>query len=127
MYRDLLMKIQLVQPDAKGYCGPLAIAAVAGEPVARVLKKCLPLKANPNSNCWGMSGGALLTALEKPVKQHIDPRVRTPVTAARYLPKKGKFLCFTRDHVFAVVDGSVVDWTEGRRHRITYVTEVIEQ
>lgn len=34
---------------------------------------------------------------------------------------KGKFVLQVRGHVAAMVDGKVIDWTEGRRHRIRAV------
>lgn len=54
-----------------------------------------------------------------------DYSARTMTTAARDRRlARGQFLVFTRSHVAAVVDGDVVDWTDGRRHRITSVYQV---
>ncbi len=36
---------------------------------------------------------------------------------------KGRFVAQVRGHVAAVVDGNVVDWTQGRRHKIQYIYE----
>ena len=41
----------------------------------------------------------------------------------QYLPE-GKFLVFTSGHMLALVDGEVLDWTEGRRHRVKYVIKI---
>lgn len=34
------------------------------------------------------------------------------------LPEKGRFLVRVRGHILAAVDGEIIDWTEGRLHRI---------
>ena len=43
---------------------------------------------------------------------------------ASRLPKKGRFLALTCNHIVAVVDGEVLDWTEGRRHQVKFTWEV---
>lgn len=50
---------------------------------------------------------------------------------SRYTPKtiggrlrKGRYLCRVRGHIFAVVDGQVMDWTAGRNHRIEHFYRV---
>ena len=52
-------------------------------------------------------------------------------TGSRYTPKtigdklkRGYYLCFCRGHVFAVVNGDVEDWTNGRQHHITDMYKV---
>lgn len=42
----------------------------------------------------------------------------------RVLPRKGRYLVYTRGHILAVVDGEVMDWTEGRRHQPKLCWEV---
>ena len=37
---------------------------------------------------------------------------------------KGRWLVLTRNHILAVVDGKVMDWTEGRRHQARFAWEV---
>ena len=36
----------------------------------------------------------------------------------------GNYLIFTSGHVAALVNGTVQDWTKGRRHRVKYVIKV---
>lgn len=43
---------------------------------------------------------------------------KTICSLKKKLPKKGRFLVRVRRHILAAVDGEIVDWTEGRRHRI---------
>ncbi len=41
----------------------------------------------------------------------------TPKTIGDKL-KRGYYLCFSNNHVFAVVNGDIEDWTNNRQHRI---------
>lgn len=47
----------------------------------------------------------------------------TPKTIGERL-KKGYYICRVRGHVFAVVNGEVLDWTDGRNHHINEVYKV---
>lgn len=49
----------------------------------------------------------------------------TPKTIGK-MCKDGHYLCRVKGHIFAVVDGQVMDWTEGRRHRIYAVYKVFK-
>jgi hypothetical protein len=40
---------------------------------------------------------------------------------------KGTYLVWVRKHILAVVDGNVIDWTQGRRHRVITVERVIRK
>ncbi len=42
----------------------------------------------------------------------------------RILPKKGKYLVITRDHVVACKGGRVHDWSEGRKLQVIEIIEV---
>jgi hypothetical protein len=44
-------------------------------------------------------------------------RSRTVNQLKSELPKTGRFLVRTRGHILACVNGKVMDWTDGRRHR----------
>ena len=51
-------------------------------------------------------------------------KAKTITALGRELPAKGRFLVRTSGHILAAVDGKVIDWTEGRRHRIQQVYKV---
>lgn len=135
-YEDLYREYREHAPTDYGVCGPVAVAAVSGASFAdaydactlagrqfrqgthlhaikRALELCgarisetfLPLQP-PRADRWGYQHQSRYTA----------------VTIGRALPR-GKHLAFTTNfrHVLAVIDGKVLDWTEGRRHRIDYV------
>lgn len=68
---------------------------------------------------------------EKITNQYGGDTPLQPGTAYRYTPKtigklckKGRYLAFCRGHVFAVIDGKVMDWTEGRKHKIIKLFKV---
>lgn len=49
----------------------------------------------------------------------------TPRTIAEQFPA-GRYLAYSRGHVFALVDGEVRDWHKGRKYHIIKVQEVKE-
>ena len=49
---------------------------------------------------------------------------KTVTSLERQLPKKGRFLIHTSGHVLAAVNGKIIDWTSGRRHRVVRVWEI---
>ena len=52
-------------------------------------------------------------------------RAKTMITAERDRRfKSGRFAVLVRGHVAGLVDGKVIDWSQGRRHRIAAVYEV---
>jgi len=50
----------------------------------------------------------------------------TVSTITNKLPSKGTFIAYVRGHVLTIRDGIVMDWTEGRRHRIKRVYQVVK-
>lgn len=53
---------------------------------------------------------------------------KTMITAARDRKlANGRFAVLVRGHVAGMIDGDVVDWSDGRRHRIQAVYEVTGQ
>ena len=56
-----------------------------------------------------------------------DREAPTRCKTVRHLPAalpKGRWLVYTRGHILAVIDGEVMDWTEGRRHQPKIYWEV---
>lgn len=66
--------------------------------------------------------GANLELIGEPPKQPSGYSY-TPKTIHK-LCQQGRFICFCRGHIFAVVDGEVLDWTANTKHRITKVYKV---
>lgn len=43
---------------------------------------------------------------------------KTPISAEKHLPREGGYILIVDGHAIGARDGSVHDWTRGRRHRI---------
>ena len=54
----------------------------------------------------------------------VNLHAKTVLTLERELPKKGRFLVWTKCHVLAAIDGEILDFTKGRRHRVKYVEKI---
>ena len=53
-------------------------------------------------------------------------KARTVVSLGREITnRRGNFIVYVSGHMFAVKEGSIEDWTEGRRHRIRSVELVV--
>ena len=50
-------------------------------------------------------------------------KCKTPISIEKNIPD-GNYLVFTSKHVFAVNDGTVMDWTRGRKHRVKLVYRI---
>lgn len=44
----------------------------------------------------------------------------------KHLPSKGLFMVHVRGHVLAVRDGVILDWTDGKRHKVLTVSEIVK-
>ncbi len=54
----------------------------------------------------------------------VEIEAKTVSSLKAKLPKKGRFLIRTRGHILAAVNGEILDWTAGRRHRIKEIYKV---
>jgi hypothetical protein len=54
----------------------------------------------------------------------VECNSKTVRTLGRNIKRNGNFLVFVRGHVLAIKDKKVIDWTEGRCHRIQSVWQV---
>ena len=68
--------------------------------------------------------------ISKYAEPHKDVKSLTPGQVCRF-PKAWQdgntYLAFTNSHVFAIINGKVQDWTEGRAHRIKQIYVVIKK
>ena len=56
----------------------------------------------------------------------VESGAKTVSTLGRHLPSSGRYLVHVRGHVLAFDDGVVKDWSEGRRHRIKDIYQVVK-
>jgi hypothetical protein len=54
----------------------------------------------------------------------LQHKAKTVKSLKKVLPAKGRFLIHTRGHLLAAVDGEIIDWTDGRKHRIKSIERV---
>ncbi len=116
-------------------CVVTALCHATGADYPAMLARCTALGRKPNRGVnmdlaftnkalapWG------LKAQPKPLASYapgLAERGRVPTMRAmpNLLPF-GTFFVFVYGHVAALIDGEVVDWTDGRGHRVTSVFEV---
>lgn len=56
--------------------------------------------------------------------EFVGCKSKTVRTLGRNIKSKDSFLIFTKGHVLAAKEGKIIDWTEGRCHRILTVWKV---
>lgn len=108
-------------------CAVKAIAIVANADYDEVHAL---LKAHGRKDGKGTPWAAIWATLKAlgvwvgPVDHTNIERAKTVRHLPAVLPKRGRFLVYTRGHILAVVNGEVMDWTKGRRHRPKLAWEV---
>ena len=50
---------------------------------------------------------------------------KTNISAKKVLPRKGTFLIRNPRHILAMVDGEIIDWSDGRRKRVDRIYQVL--
>lgn len=115
-------------------CTVRALAVVADVPYVRAHEIMARAGRHPRRGTWilRVNPDDVLKAVDMRVEKdyfqmqlrvlHRGP-VPTPRTIGRMFPV-GRYLVFTRGHVFGMVHGQIIDWAAGRRHRIQYVLKV---
>ena len=98
-------------------CAVRAVTAVSNLPypyVHKVFEECgrMPRKGTPM--------GVTKAVLQKLniIVEEVKPKAKTVRTLGYILPEKGRFLVRTRNHILGCVNGEVIDWTDGRLHRV---------
>ncbi len=110
----------LAQHGDTNYCAPVALALVTGRNVKetntdlqrRKLRTygCGMSTTNMHRYLWD-------TNVEFAQVAAFNFAGRTMTTINRLYPK-GTYLVFVSGHVAAMIDGEIMDWTAGRRHRV---------
>lgn len=58
--------------------------------------------------------------------EKVDCQAKTVTTLTKHLPSVGQYIAYVRGHMLSVDDGIVKDWSDGRRHRILAVYQVVK-
>jgi|SRR6056297_1997135 len=108
-------------------CAPIAVSVLTGKPFKTVQNwfSRLGRRKGRGTPRWMThqvfkDNGFSLRRCER-----LEKRYRTVRTLERNVNKNANLLVFTRRHVLAVKAGEVLDWTQGRLHRIQeiYIVE----
>ena len=106
-------------------CAIVAVTYVSGEPYKKVHTEFTKLGRQFRRPTNFLITCSALVTLGLKIKDVRDQfKAKTVVTLGRELPKKGRFLIRVSHHILAAVDGEILDWTAGRRHRIREIWEV---
>jgi len=106
-------------------CAVRAVAIVSGETYRSVHAAFARAGRRPRkATSFFITCSALVRLGLKIENVRAQFKAKTIVTLGRELPKKGSFLIRVKQHILAAVDGEILDWTDGRRHRITEIWEV---
>jgi len=117
--------------DAKGEsndCAVIALSLTCRLPYHTVHAALAQQGRKNNDGTRFEQTQAAVTALGFRLTELIDP---VQPSGSRYTPKtvgrllqEGSYLCRVKGHIFAVIDGRVLDWTDGKRHRINRIYKV---
>ena len=101
-------------------CGVIALAAVTGVSYTTARAALRAEGRLPRAPTQGYQLESALRALGFRRSHRHFWVGRTVCTIGKEYPE-GRCLVFTRDHVLAMVNSIILDWTEGRRHRVREV------
>jgi hypothetical protein len=110
--------------DEKNDCAVKAVAIVANHPYKYTHRLFAAAGRKSKRATSFYITQKVLKSLGCHIKRTTRFNARTVRTLERQLPTKGRFLIRTKDHILAVIDGKIIDWTKGRLHRVCYIYEV---
>lgn len=106
-------------------CTVKALTAATGLPYDQCHAALAKQGRKPRKGCHFSSMGKRAAAELGWLMETVDPydyRAKTMITAERDRAfRSGRYVCQVRRHVAALVDGKVIDWSQGRRHRLQAV------
>jgi len=112
-------------------CTVRALTVVTGLPYDVCHAQLAKQGRKPRKGChWYIEGPKAAEALGCKMRRmhRSEFTAKTMITAARDRKlATGRYAVLVRGHVAGMIDGDVVDWSDGRRHRIQAVYEVTGQ
>jgi hypothetical protein len=112
-------------------CTVRALTAVTGLTYDDCHRQLAKQGRKPRKGChWFIEGPKAAEALGCTMRrmQRSEYRAKTMISAERDPAlRNGRFAVLVRGHVAGMIDGNVIDWSQGRRHRIVDVYEVTGQ
>lgn len=112
-------------------CTVKALTAATGLPYGDCHKALADQGRRPRKGCHvhQMQKAATVLGYSMTRKERNTYSAKTMTTAPRDPRlRAGNLICATAGHVAALIDGEVIDWTSGRRHRIqdVYTVEAVQ-
>jgi hypothetical protein len=110
----------------KNNCSVVAVAVTTGVAYGAAFKA---LEKAGRVRGRGATTGQIKEALDYLgyTTRAVVEQFKTVRTVTDYLPSTGNFLAYSPSHVLSIRNGRVIDWTEGRRHRVYTASEVIKK
>lgn len=122
---DEIKRIGRKYYNDKGFCAVVAVAVACGVGFGKAYHT---LKRQGRIHGNGTYTRDIMQALET-LGMKMTPIEGVHGRQVRTMPKvlgKGMFIVFIRGHVLTIRDGQVVDWTEGRAHRVIHAWKIEE-
>ena len=109
-------------------CAVVATALAANVPYGKAfnLLKSLGRQTGRGTPCYMLAKAFNQLGFRLVEKGDIRTRWGTVSTITKKLPSKGTFIAYVSGHVLTIRNGVVMDWTEGRRHRIIEIHQVVK-
>ncbi|WP_422475345.1 hypothetical protein [Endozoicomonas sp. ALB032] len=111
----------------KNFCGPLALAAVFDADVDQVNSALIRSGSRvkgKGTNMWNVLSTMQKEGAVECIQDVYESGHKTITSATRALPT-GRYLILVRNHVLALIDGEVQDWSAGSKHRVEAIYKVI--
>jgi len=109
-----------------GYCSVIALAVCCDLKFGKARKA---MERGGRSNGRGVNMTMIRNGLAEfgfEGKLVYDVKPCTMTTVARQLDSSKTYMVFVNGHVAAVKGGMVQDWTEGRRHKVQCIWEIVK-
>jgi hypothetical protein len=104
------------------FCTVVALAVTCGQAFGKAYHTMKRLGRQDGKGSWAVLDGVkTLGYTAERVEGLYGKQVKS---LNKLLPRTGMYMVFVRGHVLAVRNGEVVDWTEGRAHRIIRVYKI---
>jgi hypothetical protein len=126
LYRD--MKATERFSNERNDCSVFAVALATGTPYAHTHALFRAAGRRDRQGTYRHQQMTVVTRLGFTAVKHTPRQPSgacfTPKTIGQWVNPNKRYLAYVRGHVFAIIDGKVQDWTEGRQHRIKEVLEI---
>jgi len=108
----------------RNFCTVVALAVTCQQAFGKCYHTMKRLGRKDGHGAFGVLDGVKILGYNATRIDHELVYNRQVKTVTKLLPATGHYMVFVRGHVLAVRNGQVIDWTEGRAHRIMSVWKI---